>query len=93
MATSSPGTSLERDDGTRLPLRRVAVSKLPAWRQDLFGFRSFTCKSQENREPTSGLEPLTYPHYECDGHYLSETEGVTSRAAVLSPHLQARKLS
>ena len=58
-ATSSPGTSLERDDGTRLPLRRVAVSKLPAWRQDLFGFLSFTCKSQENREPTSGLEPLT----------------------------------
>jgi hypothetical protein len=65
MATSSLGTSLERDDGTRLPLRRVAVSKLPAWRQDLFGFRSFTCKSQE----------------------------ITSRSAVLSSHLQARKPS
>ncbi len=42
-----------------VPLRRVAVSKLRAWRQDLFVLQSFTCKSQQKREPTSGLEPLT----------------------------------
>ena len=31
----------------------------PLWCRSLFLFRSFPCKSQQNEEPTSGLEPLT----------------------------------
>jgi LuxR family transcriptional regulator, maltose regulon positive regulatory protein len=34
-------------------------------RSSLCASRVLTCKSSENKEPTSGLEPLTSSHYEC----------------------------
>jgi hypothetical protein len=40
-------------------VKRVAVSQPPPSRRDLFVFRGFPCKSAKNKEPTSGLEPLT----------------------------------
>src|SRR5918997_3682301 len=42
----------------RALLRRVAVSWRRPWRRDPFVPWSFSCKSRENKEPTSGLEPL-----------------------------------
>jgi len=51
----------------------------------------FTCKSQQEREPTSGLESLTSSHYECAARHLGATEGLTSRTAALSALTQARK--
>jgi hypothetical protein len=32
----------------------------------LHNFSGFSCKSRQNREPTSGLEPLTCSSYELD---------------------------
>src|SRR5215208_4384868 len=43
----------------RVHLWRVAVRWRRPWCRGLFTSQSFTCKSQQNGEPTSGLEPLT----------------------------------
>jgi hypothetical protein len=56
-------------EGHDLSLRgRVAVAgcstNLRSLSNTTFHPLRFTCKSQENREPTSGLEPLTLSHYE-----------------------------
>jgi hypothetical protein len=43
----------------RAPLQRVEVNRVRPWRRCPYAFRSFPCKSTQNNEPTSGLEPLT----------------------------------
>jgi hypothetical protein len=45
-------------------LRRVGVLLRYEEAQLLHCTLRFTCKSQQNGEPTSGLEPLTPAHYE-----------------------------
>src|SRR5215216_2892811 len=45
-----------------------------------------SCKSPHDREPTSGLEPLTPAHYECAARHLGATERLTSRTATSSPN-------
>ena len=50
-------------------LRRVGVQLRYEEAQQLHFTLRFTCKSQQKREPTSGLEPLTCPSYELDLDY------------------------
>jgi hypothetical protein len=62
----------------------VLLTKPPMFVSGAFPFYEF-CR--QNMEPTSGLEPLTYPHYECATRHLGATEGlITSRTATLSPN-------
>jgi hypothetical protein len=43
---------------------RVAVRLLYLRLEEVLPYLRFSCKSQQNKEPTSGLEPLTCSSYE-----------------------------
>jgi hypothetical protein len=63
IATSSPGTPLERDDVQEclfggLQYVGPGLSARPLW------IREFYLQTPKNKEPASGLEPLTSSHYE-----------------------------
>src|SRR5215216_73496 len=45
-------------------LKRVAEQRLRSHTENLGASLHFTCKSRRTGEPTSGLKPLTLPHYE-----------------------------
>jgi hypothetical protein len=56
---ASPPLATQRD-GTLVLLWSAGCSKsAPTLCWDLNPVQRFTCKSQQNEEPTSGLEPLT----------------------------------
>jgi hypothetical protein len=55
-----PATASSATLGSRLG----GVKTLPAANRGLHTFRIFGLSMGKKREPTSGLEPPTYPHYE-----------------------------